>query len=202
MSIDLRNRLFSYGALNTVSLFAYTCYLLDRMAQMKNIVDVNEFIFLSPILLAAIFYNMQEAVWDKKSLKIASYSALLIIAWIIMLKGLERIYNNNVMLIWNLFEPVSDIVYLFSFLAVLLVFISGAKKSLNPIINILLCYLIYGFLFLKTINSIKGSNGIETYYFVDPYIELMIVTIFIWIVVWVFEEYLKTIKQTESFRTN
>ena len=192
MHIDLQNRLFSYGALGTIPL--YYSNLLYRMTQLKNISDVNYFIYLSPFILCMIFYCLQRTTYKKSPtfLYLPISYLVLIILWLIMLKGIEYIYNDKIMLIRLLFDPQTNISIYMAILVVVLIsilFVLTAKKKF--IASITLCYIIYGILFLKTLNSIKEDNGIETYYFVNPYIHIMILTFLIMVGVWFFLEILK-----------
>ena len=199
--MDLQNKFFSYGALNTLSIFAYVSFFLNRMIQLKNIYDVNLFLILSPLILAAMFYCFQR--WFnknicKKELKVIYYS-LPIFLWILMLKAFDLLYNNSI-LIRSYLNLFSDVIYFIGCVCTVLIFISAAKSILHPIINLILTYLIYGILFLKTLNTINESNGIETFYFVNPYIYLMIANIIIWFAVSCLFDILKRYETPDCIR--
>lgn len=189
--MNFQNKFFSYGALNTLSLSAYSIFL-NRMIQLKNIYDVNLFLFLSPLLLAATFYCLQRWINKNEYKRLKEYGFYFssILLWIILLKSLEFLYNYVTAFRFYLSLFNSEL-YLYGFIAAILIFYLSAKNKINPFINITASYLIYGILFLKTLNAIKWNNGIEVYYFVNPYIYLMIANITIWIIVWMFFDLLK-----------
>ena len=187
--MDLQVKLLSYGALNALSITSFAI-AIDRMIKLKNIYDVNLFLILSPLILASMFYCVYRwIVWlgikdyiKKKNFYLLIFYLPLITLWGILLLVLDWLYNNTA-IIDSYLGFVGSIIYAFGAICTICIIYFAAKNEIHPLINLSLSFLIYGILFLKTLDSIKGDNGIDTSFFVSPYISLMIANIVIWFMV-------------------
>jgi len=209
--MDIQVKLLSYGALNALSITSFAIAIY-RMVNFKNIYNVNLFLILSPLILASMFYcayrwtgwlEKKEYI-KKKKFYLLTFYLLIIILWIIMLLVLDWLYNN-IAIISSYLGFVGSIIYAFGAICTICIIYSAAKNEIHPVINLNLSILIYGILFLKTLDSIKGDNGIDTSFFVSPYMYLMIANIGIWFTVSFFIDRLRDIekeKDAEYYRNH
>jgi len=64
--MELSSKFLSYSVSNALFLFTYVQFLISRMAFFLDIFEVKYFIFVSPFILASIFYCAKGDLRDIK----------------------------------------------------------------------------------------------------------------------------------------